>query len=788
MPAPAPAPATPQEATPARASLPIPLTSLIGREAELAQLIDCLRRGRLVTLTGAGGLGKTRLAIEAAHSLSAAFPDGAWFVDLSAVSDPANVPQAVGNVLGVRAAQGGTLTEALIAWLISRRLLLVLDNGEHLIDACAQLVRHLAGHCPGLHLLLTSRQALRMTGEVVHQLEPLAVPALDTVAPEAISPCEAAAYPAVRLFTERAVAVRPHFALSPLSLPAVVEICRRLDGIPLALELAAARMNTLSAEQIAGYLQQRFRLLTGGDRTAPPRQQSLLALLDWSYDLLTPEEASLFAALSVFAGGWTADAAAAVCNAPDSRDASLDTLDLLDSLVAKSLVLARIGPDGNSRYYLLETLREYAAERLAERGLTDQMRQRHRHWCIEFAESANREMGGAGQVAALRSMETENDNFRQALRLTAPGTDRLRLAAALFWHWYVHGHYAEGRAWLERTLPEAPEASDVLRFKALKGIGDLCWAQGDMESARRSHLKSLEQRRLEDDPRAVAIALNSLGLVTHHQGDSATAAGYYRQSLAILRELGDPNLTGSVLGNLAIVLPHIGGEDEAADLLQEAESIFRESGNRRGLVNTHHTLGLLAKRQGDYVLARRYMEAARDGDRELQDVKGEATALDNLGEVALLERDLPLAERYFQEALTVFQRIGAKRSVAATLSLLGELALTRGGLDEADKRLRESLSLQRSVGDRLGILESLRRMAHREQASGRLDRAAHLLAAVQTEQERLKVPIPSNRCREYAAAIATVRASLGDEAFAARWTDGAAMDLESAVAYLGITT
>jgi predicted ATPase/DNA-binding SARP family transcriptional activator len=780
--------------TPAAASasnLPRPLTALVGRECEIADLGAAVKRSRMVTVSGTGGLGKTRLAIETAYHLQTEFPDGVWFVDLSGVSDPALVPRTVASVFVVSEKSGEDVTVSLSKTLRNQNLLIILDNCEHLIDAAAVVVRSLVRDCPGLHFLATSRQALRLTGEVIYRLEPLEMP--DGMPAAVLSSdalvCLLDRAPALRLFVERASAVQPAFAVSSATLSASAEICRRLDGIPLALELAAARVRSLSVEQIAHRLENRFRLLTTGDRAAQPRQHSLRALIDWSYDMLTADEKSLFARLSVFAGGWTADAAAAVCAGDETavRDAGslaeADVIDLLDSLVEKSLILAERGEAGEMRFRMLETLREYAREKLTEQGDAEATRSAHVTWFLGFTEESEKTRSSQDQYQWLSRFREDRDNIRQALQSAQPGLERLRFAVAMSWPWYLLGQYAEGRDWYLQALSEAPDAPVALRSRAIKGAGDLSWAQGELEPARRYHEENLALVTAANDTMGIAVALSSLGLVSFRQGDNDAAIAYYRQGLQGLRQLDDRRRIAVALLNLALAVRASGDYAEATELLAESGTIFGEIHDQQGVGNVRHSQSLLAKGVGDYALARRYAEESLQIDRAVGHFKGIATGLHTLGEIAIYERDWDASDRYLNEAANAFRSIGARDSVCATVQSLAELETSRGNVVAARDYLREALQVQVDLENRAGMIDSLRGAARLEILEGRPARAARLLAAVFEETTRRGAAFAPAMHREFDGFVADVRAALGDTAFEAAWAEGTALGLRPAVEY-----
>ena len=501
-------------------NLPEQVASFVGRASELDELLQRLSQARLLTLYGSGGVGKTRLVLQLARAVLGEFPDGEWFVELAPLADPKLVPQTVATALGLKEVPGRPIAQTLAEHLKDRQALLLLDNCEHLLDACAQLAETLLRACPQVKMLASSREALGVGGEQVFRVPSLTLPDPDrTVTPEAIAQSEA-----VQLFVDRAMLVRSDFRLTDRNASSIASICRRLDGIPLAIELAAARVRSLSAEEINRRLDQRFLLLTGGSRTALPRQQTLRSLIDWSYDLLGEPERLALQRLSVFAEGWTEAAAAQVC-AGDGVQAH-DVLDLLASLCDKSLVLAE-ERDGHTRYRLLETVRQYARERLLEQMNGEAVRGRHLEHYLRHAEQAAAGMQGAEQLRWLRDLEEEHDNLRSALEwsLVAPTpaatASGLRLCAALQRFWLMRGHLSEGRACCARILElTAAEAPTRERADVLNAAGVLAYHQLDRVAAREQHAQSLAIRRALGDRRGAAVSLNNLGMLARDQDGS----------------------------------------------------------------------------------------------------------------------------------------------------------------------------------------------------------------------------------------------------------------------------
>src|SRR5918998_4342554 len=495
-------------------NLPSEFSSFVGREKELAEVKRLLEYNRFLTLTGSGGCGKTRLALAAARELVERFEDGVWLVELASLSDLALLPQAVASTLGVREQPGRSLIETLSDYLGSKKVLLVLDNCEHLIEACAELAEALLHSCPELRVLATSREAMGLTGEVDWPVPSLSLPDLRRLPDIGSLP----RYESARLFVERTMAVKPTFALTEQNAPAVAQICYRLDGIPLAIELAAARAKVLSVEQIADRLDDSFGLLSAGGRATRPRQHTLHATMDWSHELLGREERILFRRLAVFSGGFSFEAAESVCIGEDvERD---EVLGLLSRLVDKSLVVAR-AERGETRYRLLETIRQYGREKLEESGEEAEVGQRHAGYCLGFAEEAERELGGPDQARWLTRLEAEHDNLRAALSwsLGEVGDAGLgaRLTAALWSFWSTRGYVNEGRKWLESAISRSEHAvtapPTLARAKALNGAGVLAMVQDEVGAAKVHIEEGLSLYRELGDKEGIASSLVSLGSV-----------------------------------------------------------------------------------------------------------------------------------------------------------------------------------------------------------------------------------------------------------------------------------
>jgi predicted ATPase/class 3 adenylate cyclase len=636
-------------------NLPQQLTSFIGREREIFLVKQLLSSTPILTVTGSGGCGKTRLALHVAGDQIEAYADGVWLVELAALAEPRLVLSTVASVLGLREAPGRALLAIVLDYLRTKKVLLVLDNCEHLVAACAEVAEAFVRSCPRLRILVTSREPLGIQGETVWRVPSLSLP--DTR--EVRSVDQLMQYEATRLFVERATAVHWAFTVTPHTADSIVEVCRRLGGIPLAIELAAARMRALSVEQIAARLNERFSFLTGGSRTLLPRQQTLRGALDWSYDLLSDKERRLLCRLSVFAGAWTLEAAEGVCTGDGIEPREI--LDLLTQLVFKSLVLME-GQEGEAWYHLLETVRHYGHDKLDESGETAGVRTRHLNWYLRLSELAEPELTGADQGVWLDRLEREHDNLRTALEWsTAHEGGReagLRLASALWQFWHVRGHFGEGRGWLETLLTDDHNPSAPTRAKALVGAGFLASRQGDYHAAIRLCTESLNVFRQLDNPSGMAQAVYGLGMVAESQGDYERAKTFLMESLTLARQAG---------------------------------------GKRRAAVSLN-SLGEVGRCQGDYSAAQASYEESLALLRELGDKRSIAITLGNLGHVALYQGECERAAVLFSEALGLTRQLMFRLGIAEYLAGLGGVAAAEGGHLRAARLLGAAEEMLRLLG------------------------------------------------------------------------------------------
>ncbi|MBK7474204.1 MAG: tetratricopeptide repeat protein [Betaproteobacteria bacterium] len=758
-------------------NLPHQATAFIGRANELAELGRLLVGARALTLTGAGGSGKTRLSLQAAADALESFPDGAWLAELAPLADPGLVAQTVATVLGLKEARGQSIAQTLCEHLNDKKLLLLLDNCEHLLDGCAQLVDTLVRRCPGVKILASSRQALGIAGEQIYRVPSLTLPdAKQTATQQSIRSFES-----VQLFIDRASLVRADFQVTDRNAPALASLCRQLDGIPLAIELAAARVRTLSIEEIDHKLDRRFRLLTGGSRTALPRHQTLRSLIDWSYDLLPEPEKLLLQRLSIFAGGWTLEAAEAVC--ADSGLEDEEILDRLTSLADKSLVVAEPA-DGRYRYRLLETVRQYAGAKLLERGSGDAVSERHRDYYLAVAEAAeSRLRSGADQATQLRRLEEEHDNLRAALDWSLAGaasSASLRLCGSLTPFWGMRGHFAEGRDRCARVLAKARAGEQTQELaKVLQGAGRLAYMQADYAAARALHDECLAIMRQSGDRRGIAASLTYLGSVAVEQGDWSSARTLLEEGLAITRELGDRAGTAFGLANLALLAHAQGDFGSARALFEECLEIAQ---NQQLIASALNGLGIVACAQLDFHHARACHEKSLQIMRELGDRCGTAMNLLNLGDVASELGNTVDAEALYMEGLAIMRELGDRRGLAGALGNLGRLALDQDDLPRACSLFRESLTIQRELGDRRGIADSLAGLAAAvPRVGGSLD-AARIFGAAEQLRIEIGSPLAPKDQPRHDRRVAAARSVLGDDAaFDRAWQEGRALTTEEAI-------
>jgi predicted ATPase/class 3 adenylate cyclase len=759
-------------------NLPVQLTSFIGRENEIMEIKQAIHEHRLVTLTGSGGTGKTRLSLQVADKVLKQFPDGVWFVELAPLSDPALVPNTIASVLGVREEQGRPLMATLLDWLSNKEILFVLDNCEHLVKACAEFAAAGLQTSRGTRILASSRETLGITGETAFRVPSLEVPnPKDPISMDAITQ-----YAAVRLFIERAMQALGTFRLTNANAPVVAQICYRLDGIPLAIELAAVRVRVMRVEQIAERLDNRFRLLTGGSRAALPRQQTLRALIDWSYGLLSEREQVLLRRLSAFAGTWTLEAAETVC--ADESIESSGVLDLLTHLVDKSLV----GMDElaiEPRYRMLETIREYAREKLLEANERDQLHDHHLQFFVQFAERAQRSLETAQRTVWLPRMENEHDNLRAALEWAcARDLETARwLAGILERFWFFGDHLSEAHTWYARVLDsgDRPTVTKGLAL-ALLGSGIASLNLEYLDEAQVSFEQSVVFWQKLGVQKWLATSLAWLAYFLIQRGEHAQAHDLFTKHELLFRASAGSVMLGWVLSNWGSVKATIRRYDSRAKaLLDEALSLGQSLQDPLILLLAYSSLGDWAILQDDYATARRYFLEALEWRRQLGTRWIIAAGLRQVANLMCLQGDYQQAEPLYTEALVMARALGDQRNEANVALSLGEVAIHLGEVERATTLLTESLASFRKWGDSLGIARCVMMFADLWQAQSENIQAARLLGFVEAWLESNQLQFVFFDHTNFARGVAAARAQLDKATFTAAWEKGRAMTIEQTI-------
>jgi len=727
-------------------NLPAQMTSFIGRATEIAEIKQALGVHRLVTLTGSGGAGKSRLSLQVGMESLHQFSDGVWLAELAPVTDPTLVPQTVLSLFNLREDSHRSALEILIDHLRAKTLLLLLDNCEHLIEACAQISEALLHACPRLRILASSREPLGIDGEVAYRVpslrapNPANLPSLD----------ELQKVDSIRLFIERAATAKPGFALTDHNAFSLAQICSRLDGIPLAIELAASRVKVLSPEQIAARLDDRFRLLTGGSRTALPRQQTLRAMIDWSYSLLSEQEKTLFRRLAVFVSGWTLEAAEAVCGEESS---GVDVLDLLTRLVDKSLILAEESA-GEIRYHRLETIRQYSREKFFETDEVERVRDRHLDFFVRFAEIVDEKLKGRDQVLWQRRMSAEQDNLRAALEwgLSRDPDSALRIVGAANLFWTAGGYSAEGFRWTQKALEQVektPLPKDITneqrlaaRARALRGQTRLYLSLGDNANAKRVAQESVALYRQSQDRRGLAFALVVLAYPLEFLGKRVEAEAALQESYTIARTEEDVYAICRSLNRLA-----------------------------RMIVDLHHDLDL----------AQQYMQESLRLAREAGLRSQEAQASETLGFIAIHRNDHDEARLHFKESVRVYQEIGATFNVILEKSNLAHLERKLGNYADALEYYRETISAFRDMGQTGAIAHQLECFGFIALAQRQDERALQLFAAANALREKGGRPMTPDEQTYFDEQLKSLRQEMGSSQFHSLWTKGHAMTMEQAI-------
>ena len=757
-------------------NLPVQPTPLIGRARELGQLLLEVRRPevRLLTLTGPGGTGKTRLALHAAAELVEEFGQGVFCVFLASVRDPSLVLGSVAQTLGVREQPGQEVAETLFEYLRERELLLVLDNFEHVVAAAPDLGALIA-RCERLVVLVTSRAPLHLSGEHEYPVPPLGLPEPAGLGEAAV----VSQYEAVQLFVQRAQAVKPAFQVTNENAAAVAAICVRLDGLPLALELAAARVRLLSPQALLKRLDDALGLLSGGAVDAAERQRTLRATIAWSYDLLSAQEQTLFARLAVFAGGFRIEAAEQVCN--PNGELGIDVLDGLGSLLEKSLLRQRDDPDGEPRFWMLETIRVYAAEQLEASGRVEETRDRHADWCLDLAERAEPELEGPNHAAWLSQLEDEHDNLRAALSwlgCAVSAERQIALIARLVWFWYLRGHFSEAIEWGQRVFPEVERELSPDVASALKGLSSISAAQGDYARALTISRRLLRYYESVGDRLAYAEVVSEFGVIAVCEGDNEAAVAYLERALEIARGVGSsPQTIAAITANLGEANLARGDHVRALSLAREAAELARGAGLGNLLDFALYVQALALLESGDVTRAAALAREALEVARAVEDKEVMMWALDAVAAAAARNGEFSEAARCacaaaaLQAALSARRKPLQQRLHEDTLSILR----TRASLEAA-------LTKSTATGDIVTTLWCLRGVGSVAAGDGDAERAARVWGAADAAA-RLRGALFAVDPSDYDDNVAQVRTSLGAAEFERLWSEGGAMTPEEAAQY-----
>jgi predicted ATPase/class 3 adenylate cyclase len=753
-------------------NLPPQLTTFIGRENEIAEVKHELATHRLVTLTGSGGTGKTRLSLQVATDLLDQFDHGVWFVELAPLADPDLIPQTILSTVGINEQQGKTPLELLKEYLREKKALIVLDNCEHLIEASAKVTNTLLNAAPNLRILASSREALGVKGELSYP-----VPSLSLPDPKHLPVLEQLSqYEAVRLFIDRAFLVAPHFAMTKENASSIAQICYRLDGIPLAIELAAARLKILTVHQISARLDDRFRLLTGGARTALPRQQTLRALIDWSYDILSENERLLLRRLSVFAGGWTLEAVEEICIGQDDI-LSYDVLDLLTQLVNKSLVVVEQSRSGETRYRMLETIRQYARAKLLEVGRDEIVRKRHLAYFVKLAEQAEPELYRSNQVFWLNTLDDEIDNLRTALEwaLATDTESGLRIAAFPRQFWEARSYTQEAGKWLAQLL-EYYDKADSLRVQALITYS-LCI--DDNTQSRIVAEQSLQIARVLSDKLSEAHSLLTIGLAISRQGYLGEGIPYVEQSLSLFQALGDK--LGQAEATFLLSRNNNDLEHSKA-LVVESLRLYRQLGHLWGIATSLKELAFRTIRGGDFSLPLQWLEEARGLYSQLGDQGGEASVLEYYGTLAFWTGDYQQAFSYYEQSIVLNEEIGDYNNDWARVNM-AYTRLRQGNIAKAIDMFELCIQQFQKGNTVIGLVYTLEGCASLYVNQDQPERAAQLFAWADGIREKIDDHRPPVEQASVDKDLEVIHSKLDDAEFAKLSAEGRRMTTEQAIAF-----
>ncbi len=748
-------------------NIPAPITTFVGREKEQVEIINLIHKHRLVTLTGSGGVGKTRLSLKVGGQVLGDYANGVWLAELASISDPTLLTQTIAKVFGLAIQSGIPILEILLNFLRAKTTLLILDNCEHLLDACAQLTDTLLKHCPNLKILATSREPMGITGEALYRVPSLELPDLQHILDHFKD------YESVRLFVERAQLAQTDFSLTMEDASFVAQICSHLDGIPLALELAAAKVGSLSTKEIAEQLETSFNLLTGGSRTALPRQQTIRASLEWSWTLLSEEERVLMRQLSVFAGGWTLESAQAVSDGA--------VVGLMDSLVKKSLIALNQESGSERRYRFHEMIRQYAREKLVEAGEEENIRMRHLAYFVKLAQQAEPELYRANQLYWWEKLSAEFDNIRAALEWAVKSDAKagLQLMTDSWLFWVARSDRNEANRCLTQLLERHVEV-DALRVSALVLHTQMAVSVRDLTQANILASQALELARTLANKDMEAFGLLNMGVIAGFQSDFGRSIPLLEQSLEFSRELG--NIFGQALA-LGALGAFSTDHERGKTYLMESLTLYRVLGHLSGIAFVLKELANLEIWEGDFLQSAQRLEEARSIFHQLGDPSSEASVLQCYGRLAFAQGNYPLARTYYEESIVLGEMSGDYLDTQWTHANLAYATLKEGDVAQARRHFEISIQSFQEINNSIGVTFAIEGLASLHCNQNQPEHASRLIGWADATREKIGDLRPRGEQADVDRDIAAIIAKIGSSAFEVAYDEGRAMTLDEAVAY-----
>lgn len=763
-----------------RNNIPLELTSFIGRKKEIAEIRSLLSEVRLLTLIGFGGTGKTRLSIHIASILLDEFSHGVWFVELAKLSEPSYILQEIASALNVTTDEKRNKLDVLTDFLREKEILLILDNCEHLIAECAGIVESLLQNCPGIKIIVTSRESLHIPGEYIYQVPTLSLP--DSKGNSSVE--SLIEYESVRLFLERVTSVQHGFKITNSNAHIISQLCTALEGIPLAIELAAARVKVLPVEKILERLKDRFNLLTGGKRTLLPRQQTMRALIDWSYELLSEKEKLLFQRLSIFSGGWSLEAAEKICQ--DNFLLEEEVLDLLSNLSDKSLIKVYETED-NTRYTMLETIKTYGDEKLTQSNYKNILQEKHFDFYYKFTEQSESGLMGKEQGEWLKKIALENENIRECLKWSLGYNPdlTLRLSVALGKFWELRSHFTEGLGYMRKSLELAKSGDLNLKAKAMYWSGLYLLNQGNYIESKKYLNECLNIFRDINNKDGEALTLISLATMSLFENDYEKLNLYSEQSYSISSEISNKSYIARNLQNIALGLMQQGKHDEARIKLEESISLYREVNDALQLAKIIGNIGALEYLLSNYDKAISAFEESLKIRNELGDKQGIAIALSNLGSVTFMQKQYEASEKYLEDSIEIIKELGDRRIYVTAVSTLGSIANEKRDFPKAERMFRESILVSNEIGDKYSIAKGIEGIADMLIQLGKFREGCILAAKYISLLKASNKNIIEGELERFEAIKTKLKENLSGAEFEKLWDEGESLTIDEVLAITG---